>query len=81
MVRRMARAGIDEMMIGPARPERAGRSCRGRDRAVIEIEPGGAVETLKPGERIQFTQGSVNVVDMLGRLIFSLSDAAAEGAQ
>ncbi len=47
----------------------------------IEIEPGGAVETLKPGERIQFTQGSVNVVDMLGRFIFSLSDAAAEGAQ
>lgn len=47
----------------------------------IEIEPGGAEEILKPGGRIQFTQGSVNVVDMLGRFIFSLSDAAAEGTQ
>jgi phospholipid/cholesterol/gamma-HCH transport system substrate-binding protein len=42
----------------------------------VELEPGGADANLEPGARIRFTQGAVNVVDLLGRFIFSAADAA-----
>lgn len=37
----------------------------------INLEPGGAEDTIPQGGRIQYTQGAVNLVDMIGRLMFS----------
>ncbi len=45
---------------------------------VIALEPGGEEETIQPGEAITFTQGSINVVDLLGRFIFSAAEVAGE---
>ena len=44
----------------------------------VSVEPGGEEEMIQPGGAIQFTQGSINVVDLLGRFIFSAADAASE---
>ncbi|WP_421708081.1 outer membrane lipid asymmetry maintenance protein MlaD [Algihabitans sp.] len=41
----------------------------------IELQPGGALENLQPGGRIEYTQGAINVVDLLGRFIFGGSDS------
>lgn len=43
----------------------------------ISLEPGGDDETIEPGGQITFTQGSINVVDLLGRFIFSAADVAS----
>lgn len=44
----------------------------------VSLEPGGEEEIIEPGGRINFTQGSVNVVDLLGRFIFSAADAVGK---
>jgi phospholipid/cholesterol/gamma-HCH transport system substrate-binding protein len=44
----------------------------------IALEPGGDEETIPPGEAITFTQGSINVVDLLGRFIFSAAESGGE---
>jgi phospholipid/cholesterol/gamma-HCH transport system substrate-binding protein len=44
----------------------------------IALEPGGDEEMLKPGEEITYTQGSINVVDLLGRFIFSAAEVASD---
>ncbi len=44
----------------------------------IALEPGGDEEMLQPGKEINFTQGSINVVDLLGRFIFSAAEVAGE---
>lgn len=41
----------------------------------IELQPGGALENLQPGGRIEYTQGAINVVDLLGRFIFGGGDS------
>ncbi len=41
----------------------------------IALEPGGDEEMIEPGNEITFTQGSINVVDLLGRFIFSAAEA------
>ncbi len=41
----------------------------------IALEPGGEEEMIPPGGEITFTQGSINVVDLLGRFIFSAAEA------
>jgi len=41
----------------------------------VALEPGGEEAMIEPGGRINFTQGSINVVDLLGRFIFSAADA------
>ncbi len=41
----------------------------------IALEPGGDEEMIPPGDEITFTQGSINVVDLLGRFIFSAAEA------
>ncbi len=46
----------------------------------VELEPGGDVEVLEPGGEIEFTQGAINVVDLLGRFIFSSADSAGATA-
>ncbi|MCI0429411.1 MAG: outer membrane lipid asymmetry maintenance protein MlaD [Rhodospirillales bacterium] len=35
------------------------------------LEPGGAEEMLEPGGEIEYTQDAINLVDLLGRFIFS----------
>ena len=42
----------------------------------IALEPGGDVENLSDGARIEYTQGAVNLVDLLGRFVFG---AASDG--
>ena len=44
----------------------------------IALEPGGDEETIPAGGEITFTQGSINVVDLLGRFIFSAAEAGGE---
>ena len=47
----------------------------------VSLEPGGDEESLKPGEQITFTQGSINVVDLLGRFIFSAAETASKAGE
>jgi phospholipid/cholesterol/gamma-HCH transport system substrate-binding protein len=44
----------------------------------VALEPGGDEEMIPPGGEITFTQGSINVVDLLGRFIFSAVEVASE---
>ena len=41
----------------------------------ISVEPGGSNTVLKPGSEIKFTQGSVNLMDLIGQAIFSATGA------
>ncbi|MEE8189422.1 MAG: outer membrane lipid asymmetry maintenance protein MlaD [Kiloniellales bacterium] len=42
----------------------------------VALEPGGDEEMIPPDGQINFTQGSINVVDLLGRFIFSAAEVA-----
>jgi phospholipid/cholesterol/gamma-HCH transport system substrate-binding protein len=44
----------------------------------VALEPGGAEDFIAHGGKILYAQGSVNVVDLLGRFIFSAADAASD---
>ena len=44
--------------------------------AYMVLEPGGAEEMLPPGGEIEYTQDAVNLVDLLGRFIFSAPGGA-----
>lgn len=44
----------------------------------LDLQPGAEEETLSAGGVIEYTQDSVNVVDLLGRFIFSIADAKEE---
>ena len=46
----------------------------------VALDPGGAEDYIADGGRIQYSQGSINVVDLLGRFIFSAADAASESS-
>ena len=50
----------------------------------LALEPGGAEDFLQPGDRIQYTQGSVNLEELIGKFIFNGSgdqaDASADGS-
>lgn len=37
----------------------------------LSVEPGGAPENLRPGDAFRFTQGSVNLMDLVGQAIYS----------
>ena len=47
----------------------------------VALEPGGDTEAIAPGGKISFTQGTINVVDLLGRFIFSAAEAAGQARQ
>jgi len=47
----------------------------------VSLEPGGEETMIPPGGQITFTQGSINVVDLLGRFIFSAADAASKAKE
>ena len=38
---------------------------------VVSLTPGGDLEDIAPGGRIAYTQGSINLIDLLGRFVFS----------
>ena len=44
----------------------------------VALEPGGDEEFIAPDGNINFTQGSINVVDLLGRFIFSAAESAGQ---
>lgn len=37
----------------------------------VSLTPGGELEDIEPGGRIAYTQGSINLIDLLGRFVFS----------
>ena len=41
----------------------------------IDIQPGGDIELMPDGGRFEFTQDPVNVVDLLGRFVFSVAES------
>lgn len=41
----------------------------------VDLAPGGATTMLKPGEKIQYTQDAVDMVQLLSRFIFSAADS------
>lgn len=41
----------------------------------MALEPGGAEETIQPGGRIQYTQSTPGIEQLLGQVIFSLQGA------
>lgn len=45
----------------------------------IELVPGGDVDMLEPGERIEFTQDAVDFIQLLSRFMFSAGDASDSG--
>jgi phospholipid/cholesterol/gamma-HCH transport system substrate-binding protein len=45
----------------------------------VNLEPGGAEETIPDGGQIQYTQGAVNLVDLIGRFMFSAGDSGSGG--
>lgn len=47
----------------------------------VALEPGGSLENLQDGGRIEYTQGAVNLVDLLGRFVFGAADGGAPGPQ
>ena len=46
----------------------------------VELEPGGDIEMIEPGGEVEFTQGAINVVDLLGRFVFGAADSSSESA-
>jgi len=44
----------------------------------IALEPGADEDMIADGGSVQYSQGAVNVVDLLGRFIFSAADSAGK---
>lgn len=44
----------------------------------IEIEPGGSEEMLESGEEIDFTQGAVDLMDLVGQAIMNRGSSSSE---
>jgi phospholipid/cholesterol/gamma-HCH transport system substrate-binding protein len=42
---------------------------------ILSLEPGGDDENIKPGGEIGKTQGSVNLIDLIGRMMMSVGKA------
>ena len=42
--------------------------------AYLSLTPGGDIEYLKPGDQIEFTQGSIDLFGLLGQAVFSVAD-------
>ncbi len=43
----------------------------------VALEPGGSDQMMKPGAAFQYTQGSVNLMDLISKAIFSSVDSGA----
>lgn len=46
----------------------------------VELQPGGSMENIQPGGSIDYTQGAINVIDLLGRFIFGGTDGGGQGS-
>ncbi len=46
----------------------------------VSLTPGGDDENIPAGGEIEYTQGSINVVDLLGRFVFSAAESNGDGA-
>lgn len=44
----------------------------------LELQPGGDIDMIEPGGTIEFTQSAVDVVDLLGRFMFSVGESQAQ---
>lgn len=40
----------------------------------LSVEPGGAEQMLKPGQEIKYTQSSIDLLDLVGKYMFSSGD-------
>lgn len=47
----------------------------------IDLAPGGEMDTLKPGEEIEQTQGSVDLMGLIGRAIYSATGSDKGGSE
>ncbi|MBM3531936.1 MAG: outer membrane lipid asymmetry maintenance protein MlaD [Alphaproteobacteria bacterium] len=47
----------------------------------LALIPGGDTETIKPGGEIKFTQSSVDIVQMLGKFMFSAPDQSKDATK
>lgn len=47
----------------------------------VSLTPGGELEEIEPGGRIAYTQGSINLMDLLGRFVFSGDGGGSGGTQ
>jgi phospholipid/cholesterol/gamma-HCH transport system substrate-binding protein len=45
----------------------------------VSLEPGGDIDMLKGGEKIQYTQGSVNLEELIGQVIYSNKSGSDSG--
>lgn len=45
----------------------------------LDLVPGGAEELLKPGDRIEYTQDAVDLIQLLGKFMFSPGQQGAGG--
>ena len=45
----------------------------------VALEPGADMEIIPPGGPLLYTQGAINVVDLLGRFIFSGAESGSDG--
>ena len=45
----------------------------------ISVTPGGSEELLADGSEIMFTQGSVDLMSLIGQAVFSTTDSGSEG--
>jgi phospholipid/cholesterol/gamma-HCH transport system substrate-binding protein len=46
----------------------------------VNLEPGGATEMIGEGGRIQYTQGAVNLIDLVGKFMFSSGQGGGSGS-
>jgi phospholipid/cholesterol/gamma-HCH transport system substrate-binding protein len=47
----------------------------------LELQPGGSPDTLNPGGQIEYTQGSVDLMGLIGQAIFSSGTSKSGGGQ
>jgi phospholipid/cholesterol/gamma-HCH transport system substrate-binding protein len=46
----------------------------------LSIEPGGSPDKIKPGGEIEYTQGAVDLIGLLGKAVFGSGNSSAAGA-
>ncbi len=47
----------------------------------VSLEPGGDIDMIKPGGTIQYTQGSVNLEELIGQVIYSSKSQGNGGSK
>ncbi len=47
----------------------------------ISLEPGGSEDMLKPGDELEFTQGAVNLMDLIAQAVFGAAGAKSGAAK